>query len=79
MKIPNFSFLIIFKQNSLCKLSSIFFLMKDPLVTFETTSKDKPMVRDINNYKWNIGNVRLKCAQLECEPVFLPQTWLELI
>ena len=25
--------------------------------------------------KWNIGNVRLKCAQLEFEPEFLPQTY----
>ena len=51
--------------------------MEDPLVTFETTSKGKPMVRDSNNYtyvqKWNMGTV---CSvKIEFEPEFLPQTY----
>ena len=52
--------------------------MEDPSVTFVTTSKFKQMVQDRINYKWNIRNVRLKCAQLEFEPEFHPQTWFEL-
>jgi len=71
MKIPNFSFLI---DTS----SALYFLtMEDPLVTFETTGKGKPMVRDSNNYTYvantsftevKYWNVWLKCAQLEFEP-----------
>ena len=58
--------------------------MEDPFLTFETTSKSKPMVRDSNNFTYvanasstevKYWNVRLKCAQLEFEPEFLPQTY----
>ena len=50
-------------------------------MTFETTSKGKPMIRDGKNYTYvanasstgvKYWNVRLKCAQLEFEPEFLP-------
>ena len=53
-------------------------------MTFETTSKGKPMVRDSNNYTYvaNTSSTEVKYwkysvkmhAQLEFEPEFLPQT-----
>ena len=37
--------------------------MEDPLVTFETTSKGKPMVRDNNNYTYvaNASSTEVDC------------------
>ena len=46
MKIPNFSFLIVLKQNSWHKFSSIFSHNWGP-VTFETTSKGKQMIQEL--------------------------------
>jgi len=39
-----------------------FLTMEDPLVTFETTSKGYPMVRDSNNYTYvaNVSSTEVK-------------------
>ena len=40
--------------------------MDDPLVTFETTSKGKPMVRDSNNYTYVANALSTEVKYWKC-------------